>query len=283
MSRYDKLPINIKSRRMLFLRNQQCMVHSLPLQAVTTDNDSDGSTPSGPSSSVEYADVFQSERGAQWSLLYCVRVWYTNAKSQKVPTSIKHVLEKSKIDLRTVDRGLILQQIKSSKLMTIAIHPWENLQPWVKWPISIFAPWFLLVSLVYGTSASMDLLPLWIIGPLLTGLTMRSSLQLCESYKKWVVHRKMVEAFLYVRDGLMTGQLPRRTVEYLVTSLMELIAHSTRKKEECKEFFQSGRHLEVVRVFMNKKMLEVQEACIDKYEDWRLVYLYWERKLKNIV
>ncbi|KAI5080684.1 hypothetical protein GOP47_0003867 [Adiantum capillus-veneris] len=280
---YSRFPITITSRSMVLLRNQHCLVHALPLQAVTTDNDSEGSTSPGPSSSVEYAGIFQPEQGAQRSLLYYVRVWYTNAKAQNVPVSIQQVLEKSKTELQTVDKSHILRQIKSSKLATFGIHWWESSQPWVKWPISIFIPWFFLVSLFYGLSASKDLLPLWVIGPLLTGLAVKASIQLSESYRQWLVDRKLADSISFVTEGIKTGQLPRQVVEALGSRFEEVKVQGGKKKEELGIFFQSGEYKRALRKYADTKLFELREAFIDKYEDWRLVYLYMERKMKNII
>ncbi|MCO5573813.1 hypothetical protein L7F22_027588 [Adiantum nelumboides] len=269
---------------MLILQNQHCLVHALPLQAVTMDNDSEGSTSPGPSSSVEYAGIFQPDQGAQQSLLYSVRVWYTNAKrAQNVPESIQQGLEWSKTGLQTVVKSHILQQIKSSKLATFGFHWWESSQPWVKWPVSIFIPWFLLVSLSYGISASKDLLPLWVIGPLLTGLALKASIQLFESYRQWLVDSNLTQSITFVIEGVKTGELPRQVVEALASRFEEVRINGVKKKEELEIFFRSDEYKRSLRKHADKKLFEVQEAFIDKYEDWRLVYLYLERKMKNII
>ncbi|MCO5567661.1 hypothetical protein L7F22_021355 [Adiantum nelumboides] len=264
--------------------NPRRRIHALPLQAVTMDNDSEGSTFPGPSSSVEYAGIFQPDQGAQQSLLYSVRVWYTNAKrAQNVPESIQQGLEWSKTGLQTVVKSQILQQIKSSKLATFGFHWWESSQPWVKWPVSIFIPWFLLVSLSYGISASKDLLPLWVIGPLLTGLALKASIQLFESYRQWLVDSNLTQSITFVTEGVKTGELPRQVVEALASRFEEVRINGVKKKEELEIFFRSGEYKRSLRKHADKKLFEVQEAFIDKYEDWRLVYLYLERKMKNII
>eukprot|EP00250_Pteridium_aquilinum_P016532 c23144_g5_i1 orf=233-1219(-) len=276
-------PSNLRNNGLLLLRNPHCLINALPLQAVTTDNDSEGSTSPGPSSSVEYAGIFQADQGARQSLLYYIRVWYSTAKTQKVSQSIQQVLERSKTELQTVDKSQILQQIKSSKFATFGIHWWESSQPWIKWPIAIFAPWFLLVSVFYGASASMDLLPLWTIGPLFTALAIKASTHLSESYRQWVADKKLKEGLVSVTEGVVTGQLPRQLVEGAGSRFEEVKLRGIKKKEELESFFQTGEYKVFLREYADKKILELREACIDKYEDWRLVYLYMERKVKNII
>lgn len=140
-------------------------------------------------------------------------------------------------------------------------------------------PWFLLVTVFYGTSASKDLLPLWTMGPLFASLAIKASIQLFESYGQWVTDTKLKEFLM----GVKTGQLPRQLVGMAGSRLEEVKLQGVKKKEEIESLFQSGQYKVVLREYADKKILELWEACIDKYEDWRLVYLYLERKIKNII
>lgn len=277
-------PSNFRNDGILLWRNQHYLVHALPLQAVTTDNDSEGTTPTGPSSSsVEYAGIFQADQDARQSLLYYIRVWYTNARNQNVSVTINQVLERSKTELQSVDKRQILQQIKSSKLTTYGIHWWERTQEWIKWPVSIFVPWFLLISVFYGTSASMDLLPLWIIGPIIAGLAIKASMKLSASCRQWLADKKVKEGLSYVMEGVKTGQLLRHLVEVTGSKYQEVKLRVVKKRLDLVSFIQSGEIITVLRQYIDRKILELWEACIDKYEDLRLLYLYLERKLKNII
>ena len=113
------------------------LIHALPLQAVTMDNDSEGGTSQGPTPSVEYAGVFQSDQGSQQSPLCCVQVWYTNTRKKGVSESIKHVLETLKIELQSLDKRTLLEQLKRSKLALSILCWWAAAQPWIKLPITI--------------------------------------------------------------------------------------------------------------------------------------------------
>lgn len=276
------LPSNLRNTGISLSRNQRYLVHALPLQAVTTDNDSEDGTSPGPSSSVEYAGIFQADKGARQSLLYYIQVWYTNARNQNVSVIIKQVLERSKTKLQAIDKRQVQQQIKNSKLTTSAIHQWERTQPWIKWPVAIFVPWFFLISVFYGISVSMDLLPLWTIGPIMACLAIKANLLLSARCKQWVADRKLKE-LLYVMEGVKTGQLPRLVVEAIGSRYKEVKLCVVKKKSDLVSFIQSREIIVILRQYADRKLRELWEACIDKYEDLWLLYLYLDRKLKNII
>eukprot|EP00850_Spirogloea_muscicola_P012039 SM000076S21860 [mRNA] locus=s76:489177:490876:- [translate_table: standard] len=47
---------------------------------------------------------------------------------------------------------------------------WRSAEPWTKWPIAVFVPWLCAVVLVFGPHVARDLMPLWLLGPLLTSV-----------------------------------------------------------------------------------------------------------------
>eukprot|EP00250_Pteridium_aquilinum_P014935 c22290_g1_i1 orf=387-1343(+) len=275
---YDRCLDNHRNTGTFSQRNERRLLHALPLQAVTTDNDSEGSGVS-PSSSVEYAGIFQADQGSRQPFLYDFQSWYARAKNQDVRITCKQVLEKLNRELRMVDKNQVLQDVKSSRWLIHGMRSWSRMQPWIKWPITIFLPWFMLISTFYGISASMDLLPLWIVGPLMAGAAVKASMQMYESCRQWAADRKLSESALHVIEGVRTGQLPR----YLVEVAGSRCAEVKEKTAYTISFIKSGEIIVVLRQYMYRKFMEKWEAWVDKYEDWRLVYLRLQRTLKNIV
>lgn len=82
-----------------------------------------------------------------------------------------------------------------------------------------------------------------------------------------------------VAEGLKTGQLPGQVMGMAGSRIEEIKLRGVKKKEEIETLFLRGQYKVIMREYADKKLFELQ----DKYEDWRLVYLRLERKLKNII
>lgn len=277
---YRQFADNLRNTGILS-QEKEHLLHALPLQTVTTDSGSEGSA--SPSSSVEYAGILEADQGARQSLLYTIGDWYARARNQYFLVTSKQVLEKLKTELQTAEKIQVLQEIKSSRWTIYGMHSWGRMQAWIKWPIAIFLPWFLFISAFYGTSVSMDLLPFWIIGPLMASIAVKAGIEMCASCRQWVAERKLKEGALQVIQGVRTGHFPLYLVEVANSRYVEVKLQITKRTSDLILFIRSGEIIVVLRQYMYTKLLERWELWADRLEDWRLVYLRLERTLKNIV
>lgn len=265
-------------RKGIFVSSKEhFLFHALSLQGVTTENDPEGSTSPGPSSSVDCVCTFEGDEGTRQSLFHYVQVWYINARKQAIPLTVKEVFDKSNVASRQ-----IVKHLKSSKLDSYAVHWWQSTQPWIRWPFAIFVPWFLFISVIYGRSVSMDLTPLWIMGPIATALVIKACIEGSEYLRQWVANSKVTAGWLVVYEEAKTGQLPQHILE-VSSSKFEEFKWAVTKKSDLVTYVQSGQMIAALKKYFEKKFLELQESSVDKYHDFRLCWLALERKLKNIV
>ncbi|WOL02902.1 hypothetical protein Cni_G11621 [Canna indica] len=74
------------------------------------------------------------------------------------------------------------EEITGTKLISIlkvALVYFLGLDAAISIPLVIFIPWFLTVNLVHGTEVTKELMPLWIVGPLVVALYMKIVQVLC--------------------------------------------------------------------------------------------------------
>jgi predicted membrane-bound mannosyltransferase len=164
----------------------------------------------------------------------------------------------------------ILRQINKLKLTVLSLY--------------IFSvPWFLIVSVIYGTSVSMDLIPLWIIGPIIVGLSIKAGIQISAVCRRKIADMRLEEHVINLIEGVKSGELPRRCIQGSLSKYEEVKIVVFTKKSDVASFIQNGEIMPVLRQYYSKKLEELAETWSDKYQDARLFYLYVERKLKNII
>ncbi|KAI5070250.1 hypothetical protein GOP47_0014593 [Adiantum capillus-veneris] len=232
----------------LFQRKDH-LCHALPLQTFTTGNDSEAR----PSQSL------------------------TSECEGKVGADRADVLVRFQQSLETLNK--VYQETKRSRWAIYGMNAWERTPPWIKLPTMIFLPWFLFISAFYGLSVSMDLLPLWIIGPLVVGLLVKVNMKMSAACQRWLAEKKLKETALLAIEGARTGLL----FEVAGTKIGEARLHIMEKTWKGVYFIRSGRFICVFKQYLHRKLIEQQERWIEKFQDWRLVYLRWERTLKNII
>ncbi|MCO5549212.1 hypothetical protein L7F22_002678 [Adiantum nelumboides] len=163
----------------IYSKKKDHLCHAVPLPAVATGTDSEGSASS--SSTDERECKVGADRIKDPDLLMRFQRGF-------------EVLNK------------VCQKTRSSRWTVYGMNAWESMPPWIKLPTAIFLPWFLFISLLYGPSASMDLLPLWIIGPFMVGLFVKLSMKTSTACQQWLADKNLKETTLYVIEAIWTGQ-----------------------------------------------------------------------------
>lgn len=169
-------------------------------------------------------------------------------ESQPPPQQQQHRLQQQQQQQRGSD-GFIQR---------LLVEWWRRTDASLKWPVAIFLPLYLLVTLAFGPSVSSDLTPLWLIGPLLLSLSLLllshlSSLSLALLQR--TTERRQL-ALSYFRELLAyakSGRLPEDAQMLLVVAGMEVRARGRRvldslerRKGELVVYVESGRMAEEV-------------------------------------
>ena len=129
----------------------------------------------------------------------------------------------------------------------------------------------------------MDLLPLWIIGPVIAGLSIKAGIQISALIGRKLTDMKMKEHMINLIEGAKSGELSQRCIQGPRSKYEEVKILVLNKKSDLASLLQSGEIVTVLRQSYSKKLQNLGETWNDKYQDARLVYLYVERKLKNMI
>ena len=144
-------------------------------------------------------------------------------------------------------------------------------------------PWFLIVNIIYGKSVASNLTPLWTIGPVVAGLSIKAFIKLSAQCRWWVAEIKLKQHVINLIEGVKTGELIQQCIEGSWSRYAQVKSLVSKKKLELAYFIQHGDAITALQQNSNKKRQAFLEDFWDKYEDARIVYLYLERKLKNII
>ena len=129
----------------------------------------------------------------------------------------------------------------------------------------------------------MDLIPLWIMGPVIAGLSIKAGIQISALFGRKLTDMKMKEHMINLIEGVKTGELSQLCIQGPRSKYEEVKILVLNKKSDLASLVQSGEIVTVLRQSYNKKLQKLGETWNDKYQDARLVYLYVERKLKNMI
>jgi len=173
-----------------------------------------------------------------------------------------------------------------------AQHWWKTSPNYVKYPVVTFAPFFLLVLLFAGPRVTLELTPLWLIGPTLLSAALYGSkvvvrvsqlaaVQVIEMLLH-TVHK--AAAFVeYARRGTIAEDLRLWAEVKLVDRLQRAQSTIALKRAEVTEWLSSGRAAEDIR----HKTVDIARAIVARVQDWLLtgyenVLDWWRPKSRSL-
>lgn len=152
--------------------NYQCL-KALSFREVTKKNDSNGRESKKLWSLPMYLfRAWQGMEGAEKSSPHSAQgsSWFTKLQKQNIIQLAKEILQKPRSRLKFLDKDQMIKQLQEAQLNHTILEFWKSLDVSIKWPLAIFFSWYFAITVFYGFRASNDLLPLWIIGPLMMGI-----------------------------------------------------------------------------------------------------------------
>lgn len=154
------------------------------------------------------------------------------------------------------DQGVHLLQGSRSpgQVMKAAFSYFLGLDAAIKFPAMIFIPWYLVINIVYGAEVSKELMPLWVIGPVIIALYIKVVQGICAlyvfSFKQAIRLVKNLPAYyLLTYNFVAKGMLN----EFLRVHLWQPVAD-----------IRSLNYKELSK----KKLKESQEWAVEKYLDY---------------
>lgn len=139
-------------------------------------------------------------------------------------------------------------------------------------------PFCLLVTIFFGLAVSQDLLPLWILGPLITGIVIRQVCRAAELSR--VVAEKTADqraqlnaATLALYKDAKEGTLPEKAKLLAESTLSELGERISTKKSEITVYVSSGQAATGAKIFLVNKATDFGEYTAEQYAD----YMEWWR------
>lgn len=193
----------------------------------------------------------------------------------------EEAFNEAKIEFLKFNTWQAVKHVNSSKLSLYVLRWWEHTQPWIKWPCTIFISWFFSVSIVYGVRVSMDLAPLWVLGPMAASFVIKANIQILLMWKQLMAIPELRARVLTIyRETKMSG-FSGCVLESASAKAKEL-RRLTEEKLDVVSCLQNGQFNDLMKHYLKKRFLELWEFGIDKYEDMRLFYLIMDRRVKNV-
>lgn len=264
-------------------------LYALSLQMVTADHDSSGeqdqASAEPPSeSAVEATDSsleLQGKEHLRQMLVDSLQGFQEGLKDLRdrgVLESAKLGYQDAQEKVKNLDAKQLITDLKSSSLSMHGSRWWRTSDPWIKWPLAIFVPFYLLVTLFFGLSASQELLPLWILGPLVTSIIIRQCCRAAELSRivaeKTASQRAQLSATtLAIYQDAKDGTLPDKAKSLVESKLAELEETVSTKRSEITVYVTSGQAAASARDFSMTKLTELGEHAVEAYAD----YMEWWR------
>lgn len=166
---------------------------------------------------------------------------------------------------------------------------WKNTALWCKLPVAVFVPLFLFLRLFYGPIVTWNLLPLWILGPLLFGLAIWFYATVFRISKRTVkvttttavvLSNRSVDFYSYASSGKLSEDLSQFSVkkkEQLEEKGKQVLLLTSGKKDALVKYVESGQMVEdaseKAKEAAKKRGVAFEEWLIRTYEDvidwWR--------------
>lgn len=260
--------------------------HALSLQMITADHENSGEQDPELSSETAFeATDASSELQEEENLKQIIVVSLQGFQERLKELRERGMLESAKLGyqdaqekVQNLDAKQLITDLKSSQLSNHAARWWQTSDPWIKWPIAIFVPFCLLVTIFFGLAVSQDLLPLWILGPLITGIVIRQVCRAAELSR--VVAEKTADqraqlnaATLALYKDAKEGTLPEKAKLLAESTLSELGERISTKKSEITVYVSSGQAATGAKIFLVNKATDFGEYTAEQYAD----YMEWWR------
>eukprot|EP01018_Ginkgo_biloba_P018937 Gb_33113 [translate_table: standard] len=232
-------------RSVISARNQ-CL-KALSFQGATKNEDSEGREGPKSSSSMDFSCAWKRMEEAEQNFPQSSQGlpnWFTKLQKQGFIQQANAILQNPQPGLKFLDQDQLIKQLQEGQVSQHIVDFWQNLEVWIKWPLAVFLLCFLAITVIFGIRASSDLLPLWIIGPLMMGTFIKSYLLLSSLCIRVTtdalvmvkaVTDKCVELQLIVKNGNLIQMIQLHVRQFFEA-----------KRSEVVDYFRSGKFKELL-------------------------------------
>ncbi|KAL3696445.1 hypothetical protein R1sor_010521 [Riccia sorocarpa] len=258
-------------------------------QAITADDSSSGEA-MGPSA---HALSLSPDEFKQFLVAFFSKFQdgLRQMKERGLVESTKQGFQEAFVKLKSVDGNRVFEEDVATKISSQGTATWQTVKPWVKWPLAIFISIYMVVTAGFGPAVSRDLIPLWILGPLVTGAIVRSAYWVVEITRdafvvsapvRQAVGVGVAQVFEDAKNGVLGGKV-KHQVEKKRRELKEL---ATNKRAELVFYVQSGQAANDFKEYLQLRFSDFYEWSVEKYEDfvdwWRPFMRAFIRLMKKL-
>lgn len=234
---------------------------ALSFQEVTKKNDSNGREGKNLRSFPMYLyRAWQGMEGAEKSSPQSARgsSWFTKLQKQNVIQLTKKILQKPQSRLKFLYKDQMIKQLQEAQLDNTILEFWKSSDVSIKWPLAVFFPCYFAITVFFGFRASNDLLPLWIIGPLMMGIFIKFS-QIVYAHCVRITTNAVVKVkatYVAAKNGDITRRMQLQFEQFLEGKRSELVVYL--------DYFKTERY----KKFLQKKHDEYQERISEAIQDY---------------
>lgn len=258
------------------LSNRSTGLLTRAFQAVTADGESSNEDGVGSSNhAMNVSSLWSSQdtlRPLLASSLQGLQEGFRSLKQRGLQSS-KEGFGEAYSRLKGGDGKSLFEKVRWSELQTQGRRTWQSADPWIKWPLAIFAGAFLAVFASCGMVVAQDLFPLWIIGPLVTGLIMRSAYAVADLTQKSVASTEPLRQAVWrgtmqLVEDAKNGELVVKLRSKIEQKNSEWKEGAAKKRAEFAEYVKSGRAASDFKVFLLLKFSQLYDWSTERGEDF---------------
>lgn len=145
------------------------------------ENNVNGS-PKAQNTSLSYTSETEDSITRQPSIQKLFKKWLTMLRTQPPAQAIDGVVEEQPPQMTKSETQTEIRKVESVKSTNTVWSQLWNLDATIKIPLLLFVPGFLAVNAIYGAEVAKELLPLWVVGPLVVALYIKMFRGLCALY-----------------------------------------------------------------------------------------------------
>lgn len=271
-------------RRTFQSRSRSISLQTRALSAVTADSDSSNGDGVGSSNhAMNLSSVWSSPdvlRPFMVSSLHGFQEGLRSLKERGIQSS-KEGIGQVYSRLTTADGKSLSVNDRWSGFVLQGTRTWQSQEPWTKWPIAIFAAAFLVVLVSCGLTVAQDLIPLWILGPLIAGSIIRGAYLVADltqrGFSSTQPFREAVSrGALQVWEDAKKGELLDKIRATIERKHLELKQEAAKKRADLVLYVKSGEaatDFKALLLLVFSHLNDWRTVIYEDFTDW--VRPYW--------
>ncbi|KAJ7529908.1 hypothetical protein O6H91_15G070800 [Diphasiastrum complanatum] len=264
------------------IRTRTYTLKTVAFQAVAADHDSEGSDTAVPSAQgTNFMSDWQQTEKLRNFLISTSDGLQDFTRTLRKPGMSK-LLEIFIQGLRSKLQGLKKESFLSVLQNSEISERWQTTEPWIAWPVAIFATSYLMMTIIFGFGVTNELMPFWIMGPLMTGFLMKTTYDAINVTKEiaekssgyqLVIREKCFQLY----EDARTGNIPAKIATLGASKLEEFKMVMATKKKVMVLYVQSGQaYLDFLSL-----LSRLGDSIMERYHDFKeWIWPSWRRFIR---